>query len=134
MLPAKSMGVGAEDRPQNSFTFLRPLKDLKGPGVAPPRTSSLAAVLPFPLFYAASMVSCSPKMAEADLPSSEYTLEYLFLLSFLPHLSCERLETATRVGSFLLLLASVGSLKPECHLGDITTPFGDPWAMAELQN
>lgn len=78
MLPAKSMGVGAEDRPQNSFALLRPLKDLKGLGVAPPRTSSLAAVLLSPLFYAASMVSCSPKMAEAsqaDLPSSEDTLE-----------------------------------------------------------
>lgn len=46
---AKSMGVGAEDRPQNSFTFLWPLKDLKGPGVAPPRISGFAAVLLSPL-------------------------------------------------------------------------------------
>lgn len=46
---AKSVGVGAEDRPQNSFTFLWPLKDLKGPGVAPPRISGFAAVLLSPL-------------------------------------------------------------------------------------
>lgn len=60
---------------------------------------------------------------------------YLFLLPFLPRLSCERLETAASVGVFLLLLPSVVPLKPECHLGDIfTTPFGDPWAVAELQN
>lgn len=59
---------------------------------------------------------------------------YLFL-PFLPRLPCERLETVVSVPSFLLLMASVVPLKPECYLGNIpTTPFGDPWAMAELQN
>lgn len=51
----KAWGVGAEGRAQNSFTFLRLLKDLKGPGVAPPRTSSPAAVLPLPPLPLCSM-------------------------------------------------------------------------------